>query len=309
MSRLELNPERLPIVVGAGAYKDAASIATMAEEEMIAAQFVGSFSYNSCSGKSDGGRLAVEHWDAETGAYFNYVALENPGSKAAGLYLPEPIKKAQDTGQKVILSVVALLGEDPKIVLPHMVEWALETGADGVEIDGSCRNLDPKHPIMCEDIAETALVFDAIRERVGFDPTIGYKVASLPLDIIEQHAQYPLWDYISTMNALGHQRAPINPLTGRPYIAVNNGYASMSGPVIKNESRRNARDWVRSVRNTHVDVVNLGGITDGEEIYERVADIGVLCAGGVQAFRKARDPRLVSQQWGIEYVMADPEFN
>jgi dihydroorotate dehydrogenase len=291
--------DRPPILIGAGFNRFQPLALALSYEETVAAQTLGAFSEPAWSGNGQGGRLNVVHWDAQTGAFYNSVGLENPGRMAASEYLPETIRKIRGAGQLAIVSVVALKHEDPLQVLPGLVEWGLEMGADVVEIDGSCANQDPDASVMCTDVETTLEMIDAVRTRVGYDPTLAFKVSDLSAETIELYkdSQYMNVDIITAINSVGNQKVPINKATGQPYIEVNGGYAGMSGPIIKNIARSNLANWLDGPFH----VFSLGGVDGGREIALRQS-AGALLVGGVQAFCRARDPRRVAQDWAGEYL-------
>ncbi|MCA9331029.1 hypothetical protein KC957_03195 [Candidatus Saccharibacteria bacterium] len=289
--------ERPPTIVGAGFAKLALEATMLAEEQTLAAQTLGSYSIQEWHGYRGS---TTAYWDAATGRYFNVVNLENPGSEQASGYLPETVKRIKDAGQYVLISVVALKHEDPHKVLPRMAEWALEMGADEVEINGSCPSQSPDHPLLCFDVDETMTVVDGIRCKIGPSPRLALKMAPMDADLIHTYAQSGLGvNTIVTTNTHGNQRVPTDPRTGTPFIKVNQGLAGVSGPHIAEAARANLVEWLKSP----FDVISLGGVTDGAEIAYRER-IGAKFCGGVQELHRATNPRRVIQRWAQEYVDA-----
>jgi len=312
MARLEVPRDRPPIFIGAGIIKEEGQILHVAPEDSLAAVIVGSFTDPEWAGNDEGGRKNVEYWDEANRAYYNSIGLKNPGRKNATRYLPTAIQAQKDAGQLAIISVTTLKDEDPTKVLPDMVEWALEMGADGVEVNGSCQNISPEHPLLCRDVEGTGFVLSAIRSRVGNEATLGYKVSPMDKETIVAYGAAALaWDFYDVTNTKGNQPSPLSPITGKPYIEVNDGLAGQSGPIIAYLSRENLENWVSAVGG-RADVLSMGGVdswgTHEYEIYSRVHKYGALMVGGAQEFRRAGDVRRVAERWAQMYVSAQEIF-
>jgi len=295
--------DRLPIFVSAGVVKEPAQIERLIPNEAIAAQVLGSYTWNEHDGNDQNGRHNTFYYDAQARAAYNSIGLKNPGKENAGRYLPEVIKKMKAAGQLAIISVTTLKGEDPKVVIPRMVEWAVEMDADGVEVNGSCPNLDKDHPLLCDDADATEEMGHNTRSLVGYDFAFGYKVSDLPYDTAESIIRMRLFDFITTMNTKGNQLSPTNPDTGKPYIEVNDGYAGQSGPIIRGLARENLLKWVDVIRveGSDEDILSVGGVPNGYEVYDRIANMGALMVGGAQEFYRAKDPRDVAYRWALGY--------
>ena len=314
MSRLEIPTDRPPVYVSAGVNKEELQIVRTGLEETIALQIDGAFSEPECYGNDESGRKNVFWWDEETQAAYNSVGLKNPGRKKATEYLPRAVKAAKEVGQLVVIQIVSLIDEDPFAVLPGLAEWALEMGADAVEIDGSCRNQDPAHPSLCEDIEQSYALFDSIRDHVGQSAILGYKVSALPSATIRRFntEKRLAVDFIDTINSVGNQPSPINPDTDKPAIEVNGGLAGQSGPAIAPLARRNLEWWLGFDEDLSIpdpsgspfQLLSTGGVAGGEEVYYRTHHMGADLAGGTQAFCRTSDTRRLAQRWAQEYVNA-----
>lgn len=310
MNKLIISENRPPIFVAAGVIKHEAQIIQASQVESVAMQTIGSFTRSEWSGNSMGGKFNVFHWDEATKAAYNSIGLENPGRKLASEYLPRAISFVKESGQLAVVSVTTLGADNPKTVLPDLVEWALEMGADGVEINGSCPNLDPKHALLCQDVGETITVLNAVRDRVGAEATLGLKVSELGSHIIRAYRSHPDFsvDFVTAINTKGAQPSPTNPNTKQPYIEVNEGLAGMSGPVLAPLARDNLALWTRPRIEGSFDVLSAGGIDSsfnaGTEINSRL-ELGALMVGGAQEFYR-KDVRPVAETWAMQYVAALP---
>lgn len=301
--------DKPPIFVSAGVIKSEEQIERFSEVRHIAAQVIGSFSEEEWGGNDPSGCKTTFWWDEKGQAAYNAIGLQNPGRKAASEYLPRSIKRLHSVGQQALISVTSLAHEDPNKVLPQLAEWALDMGADGVEIDGSC----PNHgTILCEDIDATHELASAVRQRVGDQPYISMKFANLAEPAIEQYKQRPRLpvDALALINAVRRQ-TPLNRKTGRRYIEVNNGYAGQSGLAIAGTARNNLMTWaltndgkLRSHYNAYYHLWSVGGVNSGQEIFDRVHHLGAYMAGAAQAFYRSSNPAALAQKWAKEYDKA-----
>ncbi len=298
--------DKPPIFVSAGIIKTENQIRQFAGAHHIAAQIIGSFSEEEWGGNDPSGRKTTFWWDEKEQAAYNAIGLQNPGRKAASEYLPRSIKKIHSVGQLALISVTSLAHEDPQKVLPRLAEWALDMGADGVEIDGSC----PNHgTILCGDIESTHELAANVRARVGDQPYISIKFANLPdftIDEYKRNDRLPV-DALTLINAI-RRRTPVNPKTGRRYIEVNDGFAGQSGPAIADISRNNLMSWalnldgeLPSLWRPNYQFWSVGGVDSGQEIFNRVHKLGAYMAGAAQAFYRTKNPRAMAQKWASEY--------
>jgi dihydroorotate dehydrogenase len=309
--KLQLPSDRPPIFVSAGLVKAESSIYLYASIPEIAAQIIGDYSMEENVPETLPGSR-IFHYDEAHGAAYNAFRLRNPGIKAASMYLPEAIKAAKAAGQVAIVGVTALKGEDPKLVIPDLAEWALSMGADGVEVNGSCPNQD-SDDLLCHDISETAETLQLTRERVGPDPYIILKVSALGETTIRSYKRSGLMaDAVAAINA-ERGLSPLDEATGRPVIEVSDGYAGKSGPAIASLALRNLQSWLRPVAgpadfpitDAPYDVWSVGGIDNGAEGHYRVHGLGAFAFGGAQGLHRAPHPGPVVAQWAAEYRDAE----
>ena len=305
--KLQLPDDRPPFFVGAGIIKSANQIRQYARIPELAALVIGDFSDKQNYPRGRGQRF---YYDEITGAAYNAFRLRNPGRKAAGKYLSESIKIVHDAGQLAIVGIVPLKHENPLLVVPDMTEWALEMGADGVEINTSCPNEDSDE-LLCYDILKTRHAVRRARQRVGEDPYLSVKLSALTRYQTNRHRDGLVADGVCIINS-DRQMSPTNPETGLPFIEVNDGYAGRSGSAINGLARRNLRNWLQPagetvefpVRSSRFDVWSIGGIKDGYEAYDRRENIGAFAVGGAQAFFRADNPAEVAKRWAAEYEEA-----
>lgn len=304
--------DRLPFFVSAGIIKTEDEIEQYATNPYISAQVIGSFSEPEWGGNDPTGTKTVFWYDQQDKAAYNAVGLRNPGRKAASEYLPRAIRQVQAAGQIAIISVTSLEHEEPRQILPALAEWALDMGADGVEIDGSC----PNHgSVLCGDVDAMGEVATAVRDRVGESPYLSVKLSDLPEPTIHNYKhETPLpVDGIALINAIRKQ-APINPRTRSRSITVNDGYAGQSGPVIKDVAVYNLETWALTEDGKLPDsfgangasaynyqLWSVGGVDSGYEAYRRVRHSGAFMAGAAQPFRRSRNPKALMRQWAQEY--------
>lgn len=308
MNRLvDVLENRPPFYISAGVLKHRDEIERAAAIPTVAALVLGAYTEREWAGNSQGGRKQVFYFDAVNQAAYNSIGLQNPGRKNASSYLSDSIARVQAEGQLAVVQVTTLKDEDPLAVLPGLAEWALEMGADRVEVNGSCPNLDPKHSLLCQDVEQSYAVFEAIRSRIGHTPQAGYKVSPLDPQTIFRYTtegKLPV-NFIDTINTKGNQPSPINPATGQPYIEVNDGYAGMSGPIVHNLARENLAAWTAGYNageSPAFEVWSVGGVTGGKDIAERISFYGATLVGGAQEMVRTGRPESVLSRWAIEYA-------
>jgi dihydroorotate dehydrogenase len=300
---LELPTDRPPIFVSAGVVKenpyDHVKYSSMPE---IAALVIGSFSEK--ENKVDHQGKPTFLYDSKNWAAYNSVKLANCGHEFADRFVRHGISLAQDAGQLAIVGITALQHEDPRQTVPKLVHWARQTGANGVEINGSCPNEDHEG-LLCEDVEASLEVVSLARELIGPDFYIIYKVSSLPAEKIRAlHAGGLAVNAISAINSLRQPLELTSTTSPKPAQEVENQYRgySQSGPIILGVARYNLALWFSETAG--YDIWSVGGIDNGYEAYHRIMS-GALLAGGAQAFVRDVRPETVAARWAEEYPTGD----
>ena len=298
----ELRP---PIVIPAGIIRTEQEILEFAAMDTIAVQTIGSFSLHESLGNREGGKKRVFYRDLEKQATYNYIGLENPGIRVASEYLPRSIQAVKDAGPFAVLQVVALKGEDPMTTYPVLVDWALEMGADRVELDISCPNIGSED-LLCNNVDSTLEVLGAVRKVVGMQPHIGIKVSDLPRSTIGRYRDSSDLhiDHVTTINSNSNQLSPTDPMSQHRVIEVNEGRAGMSGPIIRPSAIRNLMDWVGYGPKPSYEVWSVGGLTGGADLYERTHQLGATYAGGAQELYDSNNRQEIIRRWATEYAEA-----
>jgi len=183
-----LSPDRLPLFIGAGVIKSKAAIEQYVRIPELAALIIGSFSDTEWGGNDPSGTKRLTWWDRQNKTFYNAIGLSNVGRTAASEYLPDALKRVRDAGQLAIVSVTALKHESPEIVIPELVEWALDMGADGVEINGACPNEDSDE-LLCHDPVNTMSTLELTRQRVGPKPYLIFKPGALSEELIRLYQE------------------------------------------------------------------------------------------------------------------------
>jgi dihydroorotate dehydrogenase len=294
----KIDPERPPIFIGAGVIKSESAIDRYAAMPGIAAQVIGSFSWDEWGGNDPTRQKTTFYWDAEQQAAYNAIGLQNPGHEAASKYLPGAISRVRAAGQLAIISVTSLKHEDAREVVPDLVEWALGQGAQGVEINGSCPN-EGEHSLLCEDTEKTLATLAAVRQRVGDQPYLSLKVSPLAPETIEQYGASGLAVNAVAMINNCRRLSPPRSADAAPVIEVNDGYAGQSGPIINGLARQNLKHW-RQATGGQYDHWSIGGVDTGYEVYHR-QNSGAVLVGGAQAFYRHKQPEEEVAKWAEQY--------
>ncbi len=300
-----LDNSRIPLFVGAGVIRSAAQIEQYAAIPDLAVQTLGSYSTDPNGGNDPDDSKIVFSYDVDTGAAYNAIGLKNCGRDAAGEFLPDAIKRVHKAGQAVIIAVTSLSHENPEVVLPSLAEWAMEMGADGIEINGSCPNEKAKSGVMCTDIQLTTAALRAVRRRVGSEMYLTLKVSALSENSIDQYKRRHL--PIDGVTAINNCRrlSPVNKADpSSRVIEVNDGYAGQSGPIIRGLAIENLQNWRGNENIAPYDVWSIGGLDNGRQVYSRVHVMGAVAAGSAQALYRSQDPAQLVAQWAKEYKAA-----
>lgn len=299
MEKLPIDESRPPLYLSAGIHRGQVEIERLAIEESLAMQIVGPYSVSSWPGHDRGGNKRF-HYDAISGAAYNSIGLENPGYHAASEYLQTSINCMHTAGQVAMVSTVALPHENPELVLPVLAEWSLYMGADAIEIDASCPTVGD--PLLCEDINRTGEIVERVRQAIGHDAILSLKVGPLQKGTTKKYceAELPI-NYIDCINTK-QVPMPRDPCTKKPLLEVDKDFVGMSGPAIQSLAKQNVKMWV----NGPYRVLSVGGITDGQDAYERVHDMGAEMAGLGQGVYRAVNPRRFIQRIAQEYIEATP---
>jgi hypothetical protein len=147
--------------------------------------------------------------------------------------------------------------------LPELAGWAVEVGADVVELNGSCPN-EGEHEVLCNDTEKTLEAIDRVRSKIGNEIYLTLKVSPLEHDTIRRYVEAKV--AVDGIVAVNNQRrlSPYDPATEQSVIEVKDGYAGQSGPVISLSARRNLKAWLAAGEDRY-ELWSIGGIDNGHE--------------------------------------------
>lgn len=294
----------VPIFIAAGPLKEPAQLEPFINiEDPLAVPLLtlGGFTLTAWSGNGEPDFT----YDRIRKAAGNSRGLPN-GGKEAIIALKEPIRRLGNRGIKTIIQVTNLPHENPLDVLPELVEIGAESNPTAVEINFGCPNGKMPdgsfHPPLYRMPEACGEVLEAVRERVGYDITLGIKDGPhtdspdvLPdagsvmrlADVVS-----PYIDVVCGINTIAAQDFPELTRTG--------GKGGMSGPIVAAVAKEHARLWNGFAPD--VPCLNTGGI-DSEnaetEIPERLASPNVFRVGGAQEFYRAIRMRDLAATWAI----------
>lgn len=217
--------------------------------------------------------------------------------------LKTPIRQLSEIGIKTVIQVTSLAHEDPKEVIPRLVEEAALQNPTAIEIDLSCQN-SPEGANLSEDPKTCGEIMYSARREVGDDICLGLKDAPHVNSPDHEVLVEPIfnllsstWDYIDFVcgiNTIGGQEFPEITCTG--------GKGGMSGPIVAPVARQHLQIWQKYAPD--LAYLSIGGVDSNNadvEIPWRL-EHGAMRVGGAQEFYRAKDPLQVAARWAIAAI-------
>lgn len=139
-----------------------------------------------------------------------------------------------------------------------------------IELNLACPNVIGK-PIIAYDFEQMDAILVAVSKVKGLPP-LGVK---LPPYLDFQHfasaaavlnKHKATVRYVASINTVGNALV-IDAVADQPCIASNNGFAGLSGPAVKYTAIANVSK-LRELLDNDIDVVGVGGIQSGKDVYE-----------------------------------------
>ena len=235
------------------------------------------------------GQLARDFYhNPVTGQTVNSIGLKQFGIREAVRILPEAEKIAQDVGKLLKVSVSTLGDEDASVVLPELMERVYEAVRNPqqvvVEANLGCPNKVEesglRHPILGLDPEATAVVADAVDERLGKGLPRGYKLSYYEEETGQLTTGYPVLrsvlqviaasegaDFVSLTNTEVGVRLKM-PDGAYALDRIPGNAGGGGGPHYKEASYQQLLLARRGLPG-HIDVVSLTGVWDGAEVRRR----------------------------------------
>ncbi|MBQ03752.1 dihydroorotate dehydrogenase B catalytic subunit [Candidatus Bathyarchaeota archaeon] len=187
------------------------------------------------------------------GGFLNAMGLPNPGAE----YFVETIKALKADGVPVVASFFGESIEDFRDV----AELLSEAGADALEVNVSCPNVQEEMGMLGADCLNTERVTAAVKEVSK--PPVFVKLSPNVTDIAEiaRAAERGGADAITAVNTL--KGIAIDTDFRRPILTNVTG--GLSGPALKPVSLRCVWDVANAVK---VPVIGCGGITNWKDAVE-----------------------------------------
>ncbi len=280
MGNLEIQGDRLPIEIAAGVIKEESDINAIADDEILYGTVLGTYTAQERVITSQ-----AAQWHPDLNKFYNRIRLHNPGRQKAQSFLPAGIRRLQSAGMRVRVSVGTAEGEDPLKVLPENAQWAVETGADAVELNVSCPSLDDKSGFLAHKLPQVQEVAARVRERIGKESALVLKVPNLWRTLIFQYAAADL------------------PVDG---IVTANSVRGWSGPGLNALYQLNLQDFAQAYGRSPLKLFSTGGIAGnlegGREIHRRANGLGAFVVGTAQAAYRAPDIRSMVTDLAQGYI-------
>jgi dihydroorotate dehydrogenase len=219
------------------------------------------------------------------------MGLPNIGyARAAELY-PVLKEQADFYGKPLIPSVSAVQGEDPRTVLPDMLEVFAEHGATILEVNYSCPNKitddGKREPILGYDLEQMAEVDQVIAQRLGSSVLL---LRKLPPYLAQKSKLIPsVANIFAGKQAVGiHTANTVGGMQGRtergyPALQVPGNTGGLSGPATKEIGEGQLRAF-KALLPARVAVASSLGIWTGHHVFTRVHEQQADITGAVSIF-------------------------
>lgn len=230
----------------------------------------------------------VYRYVKETGLTYNSMGLPNLGIKRVAELLPELIGMAHMNDKKFGISL-APLSSNPGHEWAQMADIALGAGVDIIEFNAGCPNIydaegNPKVVLsLVPDAMGEALEY--VESRLGTDFAGGVKLSPTPVDSFDPDTEHTFHSslirhqaevlnslriarYVAYFNTFGGQ-IPVDETGKQLPLSVPGGAGGVSGPGIAPIARAQTEKMLGYL-SEDIDVVVAGGISTGQELYERL---------------------------------------
>jgi len=183
----------------------------------------------------------------------NAMGLPNPGIKE----FSREIKEAKKSGVPVIVSVYGFSPND----YVEVARLAVKAGADAVELNLSCPNVEKTGAEIGQDPAATEMFVETVKNNV--EKPIFVKLTPNVSDITEvaKAAEKAGADALVAINTV--KAMAIDIATARPILA--NKFGGLSGPAIKPIAIRCVYEMYREV---NIPIIGCGGVTTWRDAVE-----------------------------------------
>lgn len=283
-----------PLINAAGTAK------TPEELERLAPTRLGAFTLGTITREPLAGAVTdadpAYYHNPETGETYNWKGFPNAGMAEFERMLPE---MAELAGHRPLIVSVAGLSDKPGPELADLAYRAFSAGADIVEVNPSCPNVEGQ--VLCYRPDDFGQVLQQVEAAVGADQPLAVKLPALNNGLITQIA--------SVVEATSGVKVAVTMNT----IPVDNptdsfgrrltSHAGLSGPVTRGQARWQLSNWRAKLPET-VDVVSTSGVFNGLEAADRVHTLGAAAVEIATALLESQDHRRTVDRLLEEYDRA-----
>lgn len=116
--------------------------------------------------------------------------------------------------------------------------------------------------------------------------------------VLNQHCD--VVKYVATINTVGNALCIDGVNSEAPVIGSNGGYAGLSGPAIKYTALANVRKLRELLLSPQIDVVGVGGISTGQDVYDMLLAGATCCQTATTHWKEGPDcfDRIILQELG-----------
>jgi len=220
------------------------------------------------------------------------MGLPNISIVEAEAMHPELQELADAEGKILAPSMSPGKGEDPTEVLPEMAHRFVRAGAKVIKINYSCPNKivggGGREAVLGNDLETMFEIDDKIVATVGEDliivrklpPYVSDKKILIP-EVAKRFSNVRGKVVLALSNTIGGQY--ILTELGDPALNVPGNLGGLSGPATIEVGRDQLRRF-RELLPHHVGIISCLGVTNGQEVYRRVDEMGADLAEGVTVF-------------------------
>lgn len=255
---------------------------TAAALQKIAKSQAGAVLSKSATLLSQNGNPQPRTWHSPDGlASFNSEGLPNNGIDyyISESTIDEAMGDAFDENKPYFVSLSGKTLEDNLKMLRKIAAAPTRRRISTLELNLACPNVIGK-PIIAYDFDQMDRILAAVSNVYGLPP-LGVKLPPYldfqhfvtAAEVLNKHKSTV--KYVASINTVGNAFA-IDVHSEAPRISSNNGFAGLSGPAIKYTALANVRK-LRELLDTDIDVIGVGGIRTGEDVFEMLLAGATAC--------------------------------
>ena len=231
---------------------------------------------------SQNGNPQPRTWHAPDGlASLNSEGLPNNGIDyyISGSTYTETMEDIQEK-KPYIVSLSGKTLNDNLEMLKRIASCSIRDHIAGIELNLACPNVIGK-PIIAYDFEQMDQILVSVGRLASSLPPLGVKLPpyldfqhfQMAANILNKHKTTV--KYVASINTIGNATS-VDIHSESPHISSNQGFAGLSGPAVRYTALANVRK-LRELLDPSIDVVGVGGIVSGQDVFEFLLAGAVAC--------------------------------